>query len=103
MHDADASSTLTRLPAEILMMISEVNDGTMTRTEAEEYREKLMAERTVFVDKHTDGYFGTVRTSIRLVFSMKLTLSQRSSRNSICGGYLIFSLVQNRSHDNGPQ
>ena len=59
-------------------MISEVNDGTMTRTEAEEYREKLMAERTVFVDEHTDGYFGTVRTSIRLVFSMKLTLPQRS-------------------------
>ena len=47
-------------------MISEVNNGTMTRFNAEEYREKLMGERTVFVDENTDGYFGMVRTHIRL-------------------------------------
>ena len=93
MQGAGASSALTRLPVEILMMISEVNDGTMTRTEAEEYREKLMAERTVFVDENTDGYFGMVRTCFYLVFTMKLTLSKRSFRNSICGGFLIFGLA----------
>ena len=47
-------------------MISEVNNSTMTRFNAEEFREKLMAERTVFVDENTDGYFGMVRTYIRL-------------------------------------
>lgn len=66
LHDADASSSFTRLPVGILTMISEVNNGTMTRFNAEEYREKLMGERTVFVDENTDGYFGMVRTHIRL-------------------------------------
>jgi len=67
MRDAGANSTLARLPVEILTMISEENDGTMTRLEAEDYREKLMSERTVFVDENNEGYFGTVRKPVRLV------------------------------------
>jgi len=62
-----ANSVFSRLPAEILTMISEETDGTMTRLEAEEYKEELMAERTVFVEGNDEGYFGMVRTPIRLV------------------------------------
>lgn len=57
-HGASANSALARLPAEIRMMISEENDGTMTRQEAEQYREELMAERTVFVGDRYKEYFG---------------------------------------------
>ena len=55
MHDADASSSFTRLPVEILAIISEVNDGTRTRLDAEEYRGRLMGERTVFANGNTLG------------------------------------------------
>lgn len=73
-HDASANSALARLPAEIRMMISEENDGTMTRSEAEKYREELMAERTVFVEESDKEYFGMVRTRILLVLTIQLTL-----------------------------
>ena len=48
----------------------------MTRSEAEEYRKKLMAQRTMFVE-NTEGYFRMVHTYIRIVLSMKLTLYRR--------------------------
>ena len=64
MHSVGTNSALARLPAEILTMISEENDGTMTRSDAEKYREELMAERTVFVKHTTDAYFEMVRTRI---------------------------------------
>ena len=63
---ADATSALTKLPVEILTMISEENDGTISRSEAEEYREELMGERTVFVEENSD-FFGMVRTGTLLV------------------------------------
>ena len=75
LHDADANSALKRLPLEILIMIPKENDGTITRSEAEEYRVRLMAERTVSVDENTQGYFGMVRMPICLTSTMKLTLS----------------------------
>jgi len=87
MHNAGANSVFARLPVEILAMISEENDGTMTRLEAEDYREKLMSERTVFVDENNEGYFGMVRMSIRLVLNVQLTIPRRLSRNSICGRF----------------
>jgi len=59
MHGAGANSVLAKFPVEILTMISEENDGTMTRLEAERYREELMAERTVFVEANNEDYFGT--------------------------------------------
>jgi hypothetical protein len=74
MRSADANSPLARLPVEILTMISEGNDGTMSRSEAEGYRKELMDERTVFVEDNSQGYFGMVRTHIRLVSAMLLTL-----------------------------
>ena len=54
-------------------MTSEENDGTMTRSEAEECRKKLMAQRTVFME-NTDGYFGMVCAYIRIVLTMKPSL-----------------------------
>ena len=62
MRTAGANSALARLPAEILTMISEGNDGSMSRSEAEEYRKELMSERTVFVEENNKEYFGMVRT-----------------------------------------
>ena len=61
MYDADASFAFTRLPVEVLKMISEVNDGTMTRTEAKKFRRRLMVESTVFVDENTDSYLTSPR------------------------------------------
>lgn len=86
MHSAGAGSVLARLPVEILTMISEGNDGTMSRLEAEEYREELMKERTVFVEENDKQYFGLVRASIRLALTILLTLPSLL-RNSICGGF----------------
>ena len=70
MHSAGANSVFAKLPVEILTMISEENDGTMTRLDAEKYREELMAERTVFVEENDEAYFGMVRMPIRLVLTM---------------------------------
>ena len=75
LHDADANSALRRLPLEILAMISKENDGTITRSEAEECRVRLMGGRTVSVDENTQGYFGMVRMSICLMYTMILKLS----------------------------
>ncbi|KAF9779815.1 hypothetical protein BJ322DRAFT_1113121 [Thelephora terrestris] len=58
MHSADGNSALAKLPVEVITMISEETDGTMTRSEAEKYREELMAERTVFVKANNKDYFG---------------------------------------------
>jgi hypothetical protein len=64
---AGPNSAFARLPPELLTMISEANDGTMTRLEAEKYRGELMAERTVFIEANTDAYFGMVRPRLCLV------------------------------------
>lgn len=73
MHKAGANSALARLPVELLTMISEGNDGTMSRLEAEEYRKELMDERTVFVEENNQDYFGMVRSRILLALTMFLT------------------------------
>ena len=70
--DAGVNSAFRKLPVEILLVISE-NDGTITRSEAEEYRKDSVAERTVFVE-NTKDYSRMVRTYIRMVLTMKLTL-----------------------------
>ena len=67
MHGTDPKSVFARLLVEVLTMISEEDDGTMTRLEAEKYREELMAERTVFVEANSEEYFGMVRTYLRHV------------------------------------
>ena len=54
----DNSSWLSKLPTELIDIISGGNDGAMSRAEAEEYRLGLMEERTVFVEESNSSYFG---------------------------------------------
>ena len=73
MHDAGQNSALAKLPVELLTMISNENDGAMTRAEAERYREQLMSERTVFVEHSDSAYFGMVRTRPWPVKTLRMT------------------------------
>ena len=57
MHSAGVNSRFARLPVEILEMISEENEATMTRLDAELYRGELMAERTVFAEENNEAFF----------------------------------------------
>ena len=61
MSGAGPNSAFARLPVEILTMISDENEGTMARSEAEEYREGLMSERVVFAEENDRTYFGRPR------------------------------------------
>jgi len=61
MHGAGQNSAFAKLPVELLTMISNENEGTMTRVEAERYREELMSERTIFIEQNETAYFGMVR------------------------------------------
>ena len=54
MRGAGANSALARLPVEILMTISEGNEGTISRLEAEKHREESMNERTVSLKESFD-------------------------------------------------
>ena len=60
MRDAGQNSAFARLPIELIKMISDENDGAMTRLEAEKYREELMSERAVSVKENARAYFGAV-------------------------------------------
>ena len=60
MHSAGQNSAFAKLPSELLTMISNENEGAMTRLEAEEYREELMSERAISVEESDRAYFGTV-------------------------------------------
>jgi hypothetical protein len=61
-----AGSLFSRLPVEILTMIAEENDETMTRLDAEKYREEFVAERTAFEESNNKENFEVVRTRICL-------------------------------------
>lgn len=52
------NSLFGNLPLELVEMIEDYVDSTMTREEAEDYRILLMNERTIFVDESTSQYFG---------------------------------------------
>jgi len=58
MRDAGQDSAFARLPIELIKMISNENDGLMTRLEAENYRGELMSERVVSVKENDRAYFG---------------------------------------------
>jgi len=60
MRDAGRDSAFTRLPIELIKMISDENDGVMSHLEAEEYREELMSERVVSAKENDWAYFGAV-------------------------------------------
>jgi hypothetical protein len=55
---AGSSSWLGRLPPELINIISDENDGTMSRAEAEAYKLELMDERTTFAEESDSTYFG---------------------------------------------
>ena len=75
MVTAGANSALAKLPVEILTMISEGIDGTMSRLEADEYRKELMRERAIFAKDQMMHYFGSVCPPINpLVLTIPLTL-----------------------------
>ena len=58
MHNAGQDSAFAKLPIEVLTMISNENEGAMTRLEAEKYREEMMSERIVSLEKNSRAYFG---------------------------------------------
>ena len=60
MYHASHNSSFAKLPVELLTMISSENEGAMTRSEAEKYREELMSERVIAVEESNRGYFGRV-------------------------------------------
>ena len=59
MRGAGPNSGFAKLPDEILTMIANETEGTMTRLEAEKYREALMSERFVSIEENDRAYFGT--------------------------------------------
>jgi len=61
MYQAGQNSPFSKLPFELLTMISSENEGAMTRSEAEKYREELMSERVIAVEENDRTYFGRVR------------------------------------------
>ena len=60
MSGAGQISAFGKLPVELLEMISNANEGPMTRLEAEEYRKELMSERVVFAENSNKLYFEKV-------------------------------------------
>jgi len=61
MRHADRSSAFSKLPLEILTMISSENKWVMARSEAEKYRAEMMSERDIAGEENDRGYFGGVR------------------------------------------
>ncbi|KAH9925687.1 uncharacterized protein BXZ73DRAFT_91092 [Epithele typhae] len=58
MSEAEKSQGLQSLPQELFDMIAGLaEDGLMSREEAKEHREKLMEERSAFVDTQNEGWF----------------------------------------------
>jgi hypothetical protein len=66
MRGAGKNSLFSRLPDEILAMIAEQIDETMGRSDAENYREEFVAERTAFVERNNKENFEVVRTRVCL-------------------------------------
>ena len=69
MYHAGQNSAFTKLPVELLAMISSENEAAMTRSEAEKYREELMSERVVAVEENDRAYFGRVPPLFPLAFT----------------------------------
>ena len=59
MYSASQNSAFAKLPVELLTMISNGNEGTMTRSEAERYRKELTSERIISVEESDRAYFGS--------------------------------------------
>ena len=61
MYQAGQNSGFSKLPFELLTMISSKNEGAMTRLEADKYRNGLMFERVIAVEENDRAYFGRTR------------------------------------------
>jgi len=61
MYHAGQNSPFSKLPLELLEIISSKNKAAMTRSEAEEYRDELMSERVIAVEENDRSYFGRPR------------------------------------------
>ena len=66
MYRAGQSSAFAKLPIEILAMISDEDEGVMTRSEAEKYRTELISERVAAEEDNNRTYFGRVRPRVPL-------------------------------------
>ena len=66
MRGAYRSSAFSKLPMNILTMISNKNKGVITRAEAEKYRKKLISEKMIFVEDNDGSYFGTFSFNRRI-------------------------------------
>ena len=69
MYHTGQNSAFAKLPVELLAMISSENDGTMTRSEAEKYREELMSERVMAVAENNRAHFGRITPQFPLAFT----------------------------------
>ena len=67
MYHAGQTSPFVKLPVELLAMILSENEGPMTRSEAEKYRDELMSERVVAVEENDRVYFGRVPPRLPLL------------------------------------
>ena len=61
MYHAGQNSGFSKLPVELLAQISSENEGAMTHSEAEKYREELISERVMAAEENSRTYFGRVR------------------------------------------
>jgi len=61
LYHAGQDSPFSKLPIELLTMISGENEGPMTRLEAEKYRAELITERVIAEEENDKTYFGRVR------------------------------------------
>ena len=69
MYHAGRNSAFRKLPVELLVMISSENKGSMTRSEAEKYRDELKSERVIAVEENDRAYFGRVPRRFPLAFT----------------------------------
>jgi len=69
MYHAGQNSAFAKLPIELLTLISDGNEGAMTRLEAEKYRTELVSER-VRAGEENMTYFGRIRPC--MAFQMAL-------------------------------
>jgi len=67
MWNAGQNSTFSKLPIELLTMISGENEGAMSRLEAEKYREELISERVIAEEENSRTYFGRARPRVPLM------------------------------------
>ena len=67
MYHAGQNTPFAKLPFELLTMISGENEGTMSRLEAEKYREELMSERVLATEENNRDHFGRAPVPVPII------------------------------------